>query len=366
MAQPHRLPRSRRSMALALLATTAVALVLGGCNQTGPFARLSGEPKLAAADEIGAISQWSAAYAKNPEDAKNALGYAMALKSLGSRDRAVEVLTAGYRANPDNGEVAAELGRLALDMGRIDIASQTLKVAEAQGVKDWKTLSAQGTLRAKQGKHAEAQQYYLAALKEQPDAVSVINNLALSYALDGKAGQSEELLRKAVAGGQGDKRVRQNLAMVLGLQGKFEEARQVASVDMTEQDAKSSMAYMRNMLSNSTQLAAAKPRSDDGASDDWRPFASNDAASSAVTTPSAAPKVQLVKAAEKVDGPSAAALARAAQAASPADSAKPSKVAGTPTLITPVNATPSQVQAAAPRASVAQGGPADLLRTDTD
>ena len=243
----------------------------------------------------------------------------------------------------------------------IDIASQTLKVAEAQGVKDWKTLSAQGTLRAKQGKHTEAQQYYLAALQEEPDAVSVINNLALSYALDGKADKSEALLRKAVASGHGDKRVRQNLAVVLGLQGEFEEARQIASVDMTEQETKSSMSYLRNMLSNSTQLAAANSGSDDAAGDDWKPFASNDAASSkgAAATPSDTPKVQPVKAAGKVEAPSAATPANAAQA-----SAKPRKVAGTLTLITPVNATPAQVQAAAPAASAAN--PAVLLRANAD
>jgi hypothetical protein len=193
----------------------------------------------------------------------------------------------------------------------------------------------------------------------------VINNLALSYALDGKADKSEELLRKAVDGGHGDKRVRQNLAMVLGLQGKFDEARQVASVDMTEQQAKSSMAYLHNMLASPNQFAAVNAGSDDAAGDDWRPFASNDAASSksAAAAPSAAPKVQPVKAAEKVEGPFAATSAKAAQAASPAAAAKPSKVAGTPTLITPVSATPAQLQAAAPAAS---GGPADLLRTDID
>ena len=195
-------------------------------------------------------------------------------------------LTAGYSANPNNGEIAAELGRLALDMGRLDIAKQTLKVAEAQGVKDWKTLSAQGTLHAKQGQHAEAQQYFLAALQEQPDAVSVINNLALSYALDGKADKSEELLRKAVAAGNDDKRVRQNLALVLGLQGKFEEARQVASVDMTEQEAKSSMSYLRNMLSSSSADAPRpSPACDDEAGDDWQPFAANDATASRARAP---------------------------------------------------------------------------------
>ena len=358
----------RRRMALALLATTALAALLGGCTQTGlPFGR-SEEPKLSATDAIGAIAQWSAAYNKNPQDPKLVLGYAAALKNIGSRDKALEILTAGYRANQNNGEIAAELGRLALDMGRLDIAQQTLKVAETQGVKDWKTLSAQGTLRAKQGRHAEAQQYFLAALEVQPDAVSVINNLALSYALDGKPKESEELLRKAVASGHEDKRVRQNLALVLGLQGKFDEARQVASVDMTEQEAKSSTTYLRNMLSNQTQFAATKSGANDVGGDDWEPFAANDAPSSktAAAAPVATPKVQIVKANQEIDGPSSAApQGKTAKGASPATPVQ-QKVAGTPTLITPVNATAAQVQASTSTASAARGGPASLVKTDTD
>jgi hypothetical protein len=198
--------------------------------------------------------------------------------------------------------------------------------------------------------------------------VSVINNLALSYALDGKADKSEELLRKAVAGGKGDKRVRQNLAMVLGLQGKFEEARQIASVDMTEQEAKSSMAYMRNMLSNPTQFAAAKPggAADDG--DDWQPYAANDAPaattkSAAAAVPAPASKMQVVKATEEVQAPGGAAQTKTAQAAAPAAQAKP-KAAGTPKLVTPVNATGAQAKAAT--AGAAPAAPIDLLRTETD
>ena len=341
----------RRRMALALLATTALAMLLGGCMQTGlPFARSGEEPKLSATDAIGAIAQWSAAYNQNPQDPKLVLGYAAALKNIGSRDKALEILTAGYHANQNNGEIAAELGRLALDMNRLDIAQQALKVAEVQGVKDWKTLSAQGTLRAKQGRHAEAQQYYLASLEVKPDAVSVINNLALSYALDGKPTKAEELLRKAVATGTDDKRVRQNLALVLGLEGKFDEARKVASLDISDQDAKSNMTYLRNMLSNPTQFAAASAGGEDDAAGDWSPFdtagSKGPAPSNNATVPQdAAPKVQVVKADEEIEAPSVA------QGPSPA---KSSKVAGTPTLITPANATP------------APGGVASLLRTDSD
>jgi hypothetical protein len=95
----------------------------------------------------------------------------------------------------------------------------------------------------------------MAALEVEPNAVSVVNNLALSYALDNKADRAEELLRNAVQTGHDDKRVRQNLALVLGLEGKFDEARQVAAVDLPDADAKSNTAYLRNMLTKPTAVA---------------------------------------------------------------------------------------------------------------
>jgi Flp pilus assembly protein TadD len=387
--------RSRRSMVLALLATTAAASLLGACSQTDrPFFSKSSfssdDTQMSANEAVGATTQWAEAYAKNPQDPRMALGYARALKAIGSRDRSLEILKTAYQTNPNDGEVAAELGRLALDMGHLEIAKPTLQVAEAQGVRDWKTLSAQGTLRAKQGQHAEAQQYYLAALQVEPDAVSVINNLALSYALDGKADKSEELLRKAVASGHEDKRVRQNLALVLGLQGKFDEARKVASVDMTDTEAKDSMSYLRNMLASPTRLASAKPEApanDAASGDDWQPFAANEAKSkdkapvaSPAATASLEPKVQVVKPVDEIEPPKAGKGGKAPASAPAATPAMAQKMAGTPTLITPVRATQSQVQAATPAQGATSGttdkaktiqagasaGAAGLLRTDTD
>ena len=270
--------RSRHSFVFALLATTAVATLLGACSQTdkSPFggANLASE-EMDGAGAVQATHKWAEAYAKRPNDPKIAIGYAKALKAIGSKDKAVEVLTASYRADQENGEIAAELGRAALDAGRMDVAEHALKTAETKGVKDWRTLSAQGALRAKKGEHAQAQQYFLAALQEQPDAVPVINNLALSYALDGKAGKAEDLLRKATASGHDDRRVRQNLALVLGLQGKFGEARQVASTDMKDTAAKSNVAYLQNMVDKPTNVAAL-PEDDSAdleAESDWTPFA---------------------------------------------------------------------------------------------
>jgi Flp pilus assembly protein TadD len=366
--------RPSRYMVFALLTTTAAAALLGACNQTDRlFSRNSAptEVKMSAAEAAGATSKWASAYAKNPQDPKVALGYAQTLKAIGSKERSLEILKTAYQANPGNGEVAAELGRLALEVGRIDIAKQALNAAEVQGMQDWKTLSAQGTLHAKQGEHGEAQKYYLAALKEKPDAVSVINNLALSYALDGKAKESEELLRKAVASGHENKRVRQNLALVLGLQGKFDDARQVASVDMTDMQAKSSMSYLRNMLSSPTKVASANPKAsggDQGSADDWSPFASNmpvreqapvKTASAVEPMPSPA-KVEVVKPVEKVEAPAV----KTASAANPNPAPAQTELAKTQ-IVNPVKTAVAvkTVQTPEAKSNTAPGVPTQITPT---
>ena len=321
-----RFSRPRRSMIMALLATTAAVPLLGACGQTsGLFSRAPAEVQMSAAEAAKATSQWAVAHARNPRDPETALGYAKSLRAIGNKKRSLDILKRAYRANPNDGRIATELGRVALETGRIDIASHALKSAASQGITDWKTLSAQGTLHAKKGEHEEAQQYFRAALEKKPDSVSVINNLALSYALDGKAEESEALLRQAAENGQDDKRIRQNLALVLGVQGKFNEARQVASVDMTEAQAKSSMSYLRNMLAKPTAVAAAKPSTPQPAASDWSPFATHEPieAAPAVQTASTPPnrqrpKVQMVTPVDEVvESPAKVARADRAEDADP-------------------------------------------------
>ncbi len=72
----------------------------------------------------------------------------------------------------------------------------------------------------------------------------------------------------------------------------------------------------------------------------------------------------MVKATEEIEAPSpAAAQTKTVKAAAPATPPK-QKLAGTPKLITPVNATPAQVKAAT--TSIAPADAAGLLRTNTD
>jgi Flp pilus assembly protein TadD len=76
----------------------------------------------------------------------------------------------------------------------------------------------------------------------------VLSNLGLSYALAKDLKNAEATLRTATAGGSTDPRVRQNLALVVGLQGRFGEAESIARTDLPSNEAAANVAYLRQML----------------------------------------------------------------------------------------------------------------------
>jgi Flp pilus assembly protein TadD len=96
--------------------------------------------------------------------------------------------------------------------------------------------------------HDEARRYYANALKIAPDEPSILSNLALSYALSKELPKAEETLRRAAEGARADRRVRQNLALVVGLQGRFEEAEGIARADLPAGEAAENVTYLRSML----------------------------------------------------------------------------------------------------------------------
>jgi Flp pilus assembly protein TadD len=92
---------------------------------------------------------------------------------------------------------------------------------------DWRVLSARGTALAKQSKYSEAIPFYERALQLSPGQRSVMNNLALAYTMSGEAHKAETVLRQADPTGA-DPRIKQNLALVMSLQGRHDEAKQLA------------------------------------------------------------------------------------------------------------------------------------------
>jgi Flp pilus assembly protein TadD len=184
----------------------------------------------------------------NPRDADNAIRYAQALRATGQRAQAAAVLETCALHNPENKLLLGAYGRALADAGNFKQALDVLERAHSPDQPDWRILSVQGAVLDQMGRHEEAQRYYASALKIMPDEPSVMSNLGLSYALSKDLRRAEETLRRASAKGNTDKRVRQNLALVIGLQGRFQEAETIAKADLPPDEASANVATLRRML----------------------------------------------------------------------------------------------------------------------
>lgn len=203
-------------------------------------------------------------YRADPRDPVAAVRYAQALRHLGHRAQAVAVLEQASLRHPHNRAVLGAFGRALADVGRLDQALEVLSRAHTPDQPDWRILSVQGAVLDQLGRHEEARRYYANALKIAPDEPSVLSNLGLSYALTKDLAQAEATLRRATAKGAVDRRVRQNLALVVGLQGRFEEAERIARADLPPEEAAENVSYLRAMLAQPNRLAlsaaSSRPR----------------------------------------------------------------------------------------------------------
>jgi Flp pilus assembly protein TadD len=199
-------------------------------------------------------ANWADRYRANPKDPVAAINHAKALRASGQRAQAVAVLEQASLHNPKNMDVLGAYGRALADMGNFDQALEVLGRAHTPDRPDWRILSVQGAVLDQMGRHDEAQRHYATALRIVPDEPSVLSNLGLSYALSKDLVRAELTLRRAIARPNADQRVRQNLALVVGLQGRFAEAETIAKADLPPEIAAANVGYLRQMLAQQNQL----------------------------------------------------------------------------------------------------------------
>jgi tetratricopeptide (TPR) repeat protein len=171
---------------------------------------------------------------------------------------AAAVLEQSAIRNPDNRVVLGAYGRALADNGNYQQALDVLNRAHTQDQPDWRILSVQGAVLDQMGRHADAQRHYASALRLMPDEPSVLSNLGLSYALSKNLPQAEATLRRAAAQRGAEPKVRQNLALVVGLQGRFQEAETIARGDLSPDEAAANVAYLRQMLAQQSDWKKGK------------------------------------------------------------------------------------------------------------
>jgi Flp pilus assembly protein TadD len=220
---------------------------------------MAGAPPQAGAAGHQAVAAWGNRYQANPRDPATVINYAQALRMNGQRAQAVAVLEQASIHNPSNMELLGAYGRALADVGNYKQALEVLNRAHTPDRPDWRILNVQGAVLDQIGRNEDARRYYMTALRIVPNEPSVLSNLGLSYALSRDLPRAEATLKRAATGRRVDPRVRQNLALVVGLQGRFAEAEAIARADLPPAEAAANVAYLRQLLSQQNALGSGRP-----------------------------------------------------------------------------------------------------------
>ena len=242
-----------RGRYMAMVLAVASATALSGCQQStssldnsNSFSTASTAPaSFAATAELG--KKWQS----DPSNIANGLAYAGALESTGQNDKQFSVYAQLYAAHPGDTKLAAIYGKKLVSSGQSVQAIPVLEAAARAPDADWRVHSALGSAYDQQGVYDKARIHYKLALESDRGNLTVLNNLGMSYALEGNLKQAEVNFRQADAlpRSRSEPRIRQNLALVVGLQGRFDEASKLASEDLPPEQVEANMAYLQKMLS---------------------------------------------------------------------------------------------------------------------
>ncbi|KKB77099.1 hypothetical protein VW29_18930 [Devosia limi DSM 17137] len=232
---------------MVLLGVAVTALT--ACVSTGARSPAPDASGMARSDTYQALADLGARYKSNPRDKNTVINYAAVLRSNGQSQQAVAVLETGVANFPRDVDVSIAYGKALTADGRFDQALSVIDNAIRPDAPDWNALSVKGAILDQLGRNAEARQVYSQALLIAPGEASVEANIGLSYAMTNDLKLAEQHLRRATSLRGANSKIRQNLALVLGLQGRFDESRALYAAELPPEQVEANMAYVRGMLS---------------------------------------------------------------------------------------------------------------------
>lgn len=254
----------RRLAAVIVVAVSAVALTAcekksAGLGDSDGLSTGSTNP--ASMIETAKLGE---AYQADPSNPAKALAYANALGGIGQVDKQLQIMKQLHSSNPGDAKIAAIYGKKLVGTGQGTAAIPVLQSAAADPKADWRIYSALGTAFDQAGQFEDARSEYEKALAKSPGETSVLNNMGMSYILQGDPKNAEAVLRKASLSpkSKNEPRIRQNLALAVGLQGRYDEAREIASKDLPADQIEANMEYLQSMMSKSNtwkQLSEEAP-----------------------------------------------------------------------------------------------------------
>jgi len=195
---------------------------------------------------------------KYPDKTEYKLGLAESLRRAGDNVSSLTI-TDEILAKDSKNAAALENKGLAL-MGTGEFAEAGTAFGEVMKTDPnrWRTLNGIGILFAMKGKYDGAVAYFQAALNVSTDNPSVLNNAALTYAIDRQFYRAYDAFGRAKRhlepGSAEMKRIDLNLALVYAVDGKLDEAEQTATPHLSKEALYNNMGYYSTLAKN-TELA---------------------------------------------------------------------------------------------------------------
>ncbi|SEP70151.1 Flp pilus assembly protein TadD, contains TPR repeats [Devosia sp. YR412] len=228
-----------------LLAGVAVVALTACASNRMPSPDYSG---MAAGQTQQTLGELTARYKSNPKDRNIAIHYAAALRAVGQNKQAVSVLEISMDQYPQDPDVNVAYAKALTADGRFEQSLQVLDNVIRPEAPDWNALLVKGATLDQLGRNGEARALYTQALVFAPGEAAIEANMGLSYAMTNELPAAEQHLRRAVQMQGATSRVRQNLALVVGLQGRFDECRALYAAELPPEQVESNMAYVRALL----------------------------------------------------------------------------------------------------------------------
>lgn len=237
-------------------AATAVALIVGGPalakakpEAPAPVAstHVSAEERAIAerSDPVTRATFWARQVELDGRDAEAGVKFAAALRALGRYNEAAQAARQVSIVDPANVEALLETARAYIAGNQGFFAIEPAEKAKALNPRDWRAPSLLGVAYEQAQRDDEALAAYTLALSLSPENASVLTNLGLFHMRKGSPATAEPLLRRAASAPGATALVRQNLARVLGLQGKFAEAEALMRRDLPPEQVASNLALLK-------------------------------------------------------------------------------------------------------------------------
>jgi Flp pilus assembly protein TadD len=208
-------------------------------------------------DALPRATFWAAELNKNPADGEAGVKLALALRQLGRAQEAYNTIQQVLALQPDNVDALLESARAAIAENQGFFAIAPAQRIEALRPKDWRAPSLLGVAYEQTRQPELALAAHKRALTLAPDNPAALCNLGMFYAGQGDSAQAEALLRKAAAEPGATTQVRQNLALILGLEGNLAESERLQRQDLPPDMADNNVAYLKAASSPPPPPAAA-------------------------------------------------------------------------------------------------------------